>query len=177
MWEHPPPFIHNKIPWYPLHLRLCWPYIFYTPLPNYWSLFLQSFVFLLTVMLVVCIVLNMRVFFAALFSHKSCCYHTLTTIPPSSSNLQSNCFLFVRYFVGIFCLLTPNKHISSSSICTVLNMNTHLKSTERSTAAATFPTPPEDRTISSLLIQNILMTFIDNCFGSSFDEYKLHDEW
>ena len=51
-----------------------------------------------------------------------------------------------------------------------------LKSAERPTVAATSSTPPEDTSISSSPIQDILMTFIDNYSGTPFGGYELHDD-
>ena len=60
---------------------------------------------------------------------------------------QSPWTLFACYFVRIFPVRLLLETHFNSSICTVLNINTCLKSAERPTAPTTSPTSPEDHLI------------------------------
>ena len=106
--------------------------------------------------------------------HESCCYHILTTMPPSSPNLQLNSICYVT--LRGYSLYTY--YISSSSIFSFWILVHTWRVQRDPLAAAASRTLPEDMTILSSLIENILMTFIENCFGLLFCGYELHDyEW
>ena len=96
--------------------------------------------------------------------YESCCYHILTTMPPSSPNLQLNSICYVT--LRGYSLYTY--YISSSSIFPFWILVHTWRVQRDPLAAAASRTPPEDTTILSSLIQNILMTFIENCFGLLF---------
>ena len=96
--------------------------------------------------------------------HESCCYHYTTLITQSPIELS-----FYMLLCGdIPCSPTLTKHISSSSILSFWILVHTWRVQRDPLAAAASRIPPEDMTILSLLIQNILMTFIENCLGLLF---------
>ena len=109
--------------------------------------------------------------FAGLFSHYCLLYfrilflphpyHYTTLITQSPIEL----YFFMLLCGDIPCSSTPKKHISSSSIFSFWILVHTWRVQRDPLAAAASHTLPEDMTILCSLIENILMTFIENCFG------------
>ena len=114
-----------QIPCNTLHLRLSWPYLLCST-----TQLLNSLLCFSLAVLLCCLYWSQHAyslyFFTLCSIHESCCYHTLTTKTPSSPNLQLN-----SIWMLLCGYLSCSPTLSSSSICTVLNWNTHLKSAER----------------------------------------------